>query len=97
MNYDKQKEGELNEEEFVKFWADFYALFDKIDKDGGNIIINLDSNYSFTAVIDPCFLSVKFDNFYQIKIEISFSKSVTGFNFEIPVDTSHDTSHRYQS
>ena len=42
MNYDKQKEGELNEEEFVKFWADFYALFDKIDKDGGNIIINLD-------------------------------------------------------
>ena len=35
MNYDKQKEGELNEEEFVKFWADFYALFDKIDKDGG--------------------------------------------------------------
>merc|ERR1711868_218737 len=34
MNYDKRKEGELNEEEFVKFWADFYALFDKIDKDG---------------------------------------------------------------
>ena len=36
MNYGKTKPGELNEEEFVKFWADLYALFDKIDKDGGN-------------------------------------------------------------
>jgi len=24
----------LNETEFVKFWSDFYALFDKIDKNG---------------------------------------------------------------
>merc|ERR1712179_816979 len=40
LNYDKEKKGELNEEEFVKFWADFYALFDKIDKDGdGEIAI----------------------------------------------------------
>ena len=24
----------MNETEFVKFWSDFYALFDKIDKNG---------------------------------------------------------------
>merc|ERR1712004_935452 len=35
MNYGKSKPGELNEDEFVKFWADLYALFDKIDKNGG--------------------------------------------------------------
>ena len=34
FNYDKTKENELNEDEFVKFWADLYALFEKIDKDG---------------------------------------------------------------
>merc|ERR1711953_367682 len=38
MNYGKTKPGELNEEEFVKFWADLYALFDKIDKDGDGAI-----------------------------------------------------------
>ena len=38
MNYGKSKPGELNEEEFVKFWADLYALFDKIDKDGGKLV-----------------------------------------------------------
>ncbi|CBY07288.1 unnamed protein product [Oikopleura dioica] len=38
MNYGKSKPGELNEEEFVKFWADLYALFDKIDKDGDGAI-----------------------------------------------------------
>lgn len=35
LNYAKEKPGHLNEAEFVKFWADFYALFDKVDKDGG--------------------------------------------------------------
>jgi hypothetical protein len=35
LNYGKEKPGELNEDEFVKFWADLYALFDKIDKNGG--------------------------------------------------------------
>ena len=39
MNYGKSKPGELNEEEFVKFWADLYALFDKIDKDGGKLVL----------------------------------------------------------
>ena len=34
FNYDKTKENELNQDEFVKFWADLYALFEKIDKDG---------------------------------------------------------------
>ena len=34
FNYDKTKENELNEDEFVKFWADIYSLFEKIDKDG---------------------------------------------------------------
>ena len=34
FNYDKTKTNELNETEFVKFWSDFYALFDKIDKNG---------------------------------------------------------------
>ena len=34
FNYDKTKPNELNETEFVKFWSDFYALFDKIDKNG---------------------------------------------------------------
>merc|ERR1712241_320026 len=29
MNYGKSKPGELNEEEFVKFWADLYDLFVK--------------------------------------------------------------------
>ena len=24
----------MNETEFIKFWSDFYALFDKIDKNG---------------------------------------------------------------
>ena len=38
MNYGKSKPGELNEDEFIKFWADLYALFDKIDKDGGEFI-----------------------------------------------------------
>ncbi|CAG5103316.1 Oidioi.mRNA.OKI2018_I69.chr1.g715.t1.cds [Oikopleura dioica] len=34
LKYDKTRPGELNEEEFVKFWADLYAFFNKIDKDG---------------------------------------------------------------
>ena len=38
MNYGKSKPGELNEDEFIKFWADLYALFDKIDKDGGEFL-----------------------------------------------------------
>ena len=28
----------MNEEEYVKFWADMYAMFDKIDKDGDKSI-----------------------------------------------------------
>ncbi|CBY30701.1 unnamed protein product [Oikopleura dioica] len=38
LNYGKEKPGELNEDEFVKFWADLYALFDKIDKNGDGYI-----------------------------------------------------------
>ena len=32
MTYDKTRENELNESEFVKFWIGVYDLFDKIDK-----------------------------------------------------------------
>jgi Ca2+-binding EF-hand superfamily protein len=40
FNYDKTKDNELNETEFVNFWSDLYAIFAKIDKDGdGNIAI----------------------------------------------------------
>ena len=40
FNYDKTRENELNEKEFVNFWSDLYALFEKIDKDGdGEIAI----------------------------------------------------------
>ncbi|CAG5102077.1 Oidioi.mRNA.OKI2018_I69.chr1.g133.t1.cds [Oikopleura dioica] len=38
LNYGKEKPGELSEDEFVKFWADLYALFDKIDKNGDGFI-----------------------------------------------------------
>jgi len=40
FNYDKTRENELNEKEFVFFWADLYAIFAKIDRDGdGEIAI----------------------------------------------------------
>ena len=40
FNYDKTRENELNEKEFINFWSDLYALFEKIDKDGdGEIAI----------------------------------------------------------
>merc|ERR1711935_76170 len=40
FNYDKTRENELNEKEFVFFWGDLYALFAKIDRDGdGQIAI----------------------------------------------------------
>merc|ERR1711953_953451 len=32
FNYDKTKENELNEKEFVSFWSDLYAVFDKLTK-----------------------------------------------------------------
>ena len=38
MNYDKTRENELNEAEFVKFWMAVYDLFDKIDKNGNGEI-----------------------------------------------------------
>ena len=34
LNYATERENELNKTEFVSFWADVYALFDKIDKNG---------------------------------------------------------------
>ena len=51
MNYGKTKPGELNEEEFVKFWADLYALFDKIDKDGGLFLLSLDIYFKYEKLI----------------------------------------------
>ena len=38
MSYDKTRENELNESEFVKFWIGVYDLFDKIDKNGNGEI-----------------------------------------------------------
>ena len=38
FNYDKTRENELNEKEFVAFWGDLYAIFEKIDKDGDGSI-----------------------------------------------------------
>ena len=38
MSYDKTRENELNESEFIKFWIEFYDLFDKIDKNGNGEI-----------------------------------------------------------
>ena len=38
MDYDKTRENELNESEFIKFWLGVYDLFDKIDKNGNGEI-----------------------------------------------------------
>ena len=34
----KEKSNELNRDEFMKFWSDVYALFDKFDKNGDGSI-----------------------------------------------------------